>query len=48
VTHKGFPSQQKVVDAIYEICRSQGDSELQYYQKENFMHFINGKDENNY
>jgi hypothetical protein len=47
VTHKGFPIPQNVVDAMYEICRLQDGSELNYNQKEDFMRYICGKDENN-
>jgi hypothetical protein len=47
VTHKGFPIPQNVVDAMYEICRLQDGSEMNYNQKEDFMRYIRGKDENN-
>jgi hypothetical protein len=47
VAHKGFPISQNVVDAMYEICRLQDGSEMNYYQKEDFTRYIRGKGENN-
>jgi hypothetical protein len=49
VAHKGFPKEQNVVDAIYEICGPPRDgNELHFHQKEDFKHFIRGENYNSY
>jgi hypothetical protein len=49
VAHKGFPKAQNVVDAILEICGSPRDgNELQFLQKEDFLRYIRGENNDSY